>query len=455
MVGVAGVGDWLAGATRLGRGGARRVRQATHAQGAGASGLGRLIELHAVDAGGDALVALSLAGTLFFGVPVGEARSSVGLYLLVTMAPFAVVAPVLGPALDRLRHGRRWALSATLALRAVLAWFLAAAVANDDAMILYPAAFGVLVLAKAYGVTKAAAMPRLLPPGIGLVKANARVSLAGVISALVAAGLGAGVAALTGPEWVLRVAVVVFAVGAVLAVRLPRRVDHDPREDPPHEHRTSDAMQGPGPKTAAPGLPRLPRVWPGEVALGLRANAAIRAFSGFLLFFLAFLLRTDPVSGLAPAVAIGVVLAAAAVGGGTGTTLGASLRDRTPEGIMLVVLGAAATCSLVSAWLYGIASIALVALAAGLAQSLGKLSLDAVIQREVPERVRSSAFARSEALLQLSWVVGAGVGTVLPLRGDLGLGVAAAVLVAVLVSVLVSRRGTHSRPTAPPTHHGG
>ncbi len=47
----------------------RQARRATHAQGAGRSGLSRLIELHAFHAGGDTAVAISLAGTLFFQVP--------------------------------------------------------------------------------------------------------------------------------------------------------------------------------------------------------------------------------------------------------------------------------------------------------------------------------------------------------------------------------------------------
>ena len=56
-------------------------------------------------------VTVSLAGTLFFDVGVGAARPKVLLYLLLTMAPFALVAPVLGPFLDRTRGGRLQVLS--------------------------------------------------------------------------------------------------------------------------------------------------------------------------------------------------------------------------------------------------------------------------------------------------------------------------------------------------------
>jgi membrane glycosyltransferase len=68
--------------------------------------------------------------------------------------------------------------------------------------------------------------------------------------------------------------------------------------------------------------------------------------------------------------------------------------------------------------------------------SLGKLSLDAVIQRDVAETLRSSAFARSETFLQLAWVVGAAVALLLPSgRGTLGMSVAGAVLAVTVIYI--------------------
>ena len=57
---------------------------------------------------GDTLVTIALAGSLFFSIDPSEARRKVFLYLALTMAPFAVVAPLVGPALDRAAGGRRW-----------------------------------------------------------------------------------------------------------------------------------------------------------------------------------------------------------------------------------------------------------------------------------------------------------------------------------------------------------
>jgi len=400
-------------------GGARRVRRATHAQGAGESGLGRLIELHGVNTAGDAMVTVALANTLFFSVPVGEARGRVALYLLITMTPFVLMAPVIGPLLDRFRHGRRYAIATTLLTRCFLAWVLAGAVVGE-ALAMYPAAFGCLVASKAYTVTRSATVPRLLPEGGSLVASNSRISLAGIVAGGVGAGLAAALA-LIGPQWPLRAAFFVFAAGMVLALRLPPRVDSTVGETP---SRLSLDDTGPIPRKGSMAA---------VVVTALRANAALRAFSGFLIMFLAFLLRENPIGGLDDTVALALVAGAAALGNATGTTIGSGLRTRAPEAVIVIVLAIVTAAAVGGAFVYGVATVIAVAAAAGLAQSLGKLSLDAIVQREIPEAVRTSAFARSETLLQLGWVIGGAIGIALPLNGQLGLGFAALGLVVTLV----------------------
>ena len=78
---------------------------------------------------------------------------------------------------------------------------------------------------------------------------------------------------------------------------------------------------------------------------------------------------------------------------------------------------------------------------AGVAQALGKLALDSTIQGSVPEQQRTSAFARSETLLQLSWVVGGFIGIALPLIPRVGLGTLAALMVGWTVLVVGRSRG--------------
>ncbi|HEY4726113.1 MAG TPA: hypothetical protein VIJ13_09190, partial [Actinomycetota bacterium] len=126
--------------------------------------LDRLAWVHAASTCGDALVAVALAGTLFFAVPVAAARPRVALYLLLTVAPFAVVAPLLGRLLDGRRGAGRMALAAAMALRAALA---ALAASRTESLLLYPLAFGLLVCSRAHGISRTAMVPELLDPAAG------------------------------------------------------------------------------------------------------------------------------------------------------------------------------------------------------------------------------------------------------------------------------------------------
>ncbi|MDX6274366.1 MAG: hypothetical protein QOJ92_1576 [Frankiales bacterium] len=424
--------------------------------GAGESGLAELIELHGVQAAADALVAISLAGSLFFAVPVGEARGRVGLYLLTTMAPFALLAPVVGPVLDRFRHGRRYAMAATLAGRGVLAWVLASALDHGDALRLYPAAFGILVLSRAYGITRSAAVPRLLPRGTGLVRANARVSLAGLIAAALAAPIGGALVAVASPSWSLRLATCVCLVAAVLALRLPTAVDSaegerrlgaptpvDAEGRPTRAWWTQEQASGQtAPRRPSRGIGR-------EVAQALRQVAALRAWTGFLTLFLAFLLRSHPFGGLPATVEVGLVAGAAALGGAAGTTLGARLRTQPAERILGIALAAVTGTAALGAIAPVLLTVMVIGTTAGAAAAMGKLALDATIQRAVPDEVRTSVFGRSETVLQLAWVIGGGIGTALPLRAGAGLGLGALGLGAALAATRLrrgSRQGTAQAP---------
>jgi MFS family permease len=396
---------------------ARRVRQAARADGAGASGLSQLLGVHSLQSAGDALVAVALAGTLFFSVPLGQARGRVALYLVLTLLPFSFLVPIAGPLLDRLRHGRRNVLAATAAGRGLLTWVMAGAIAGLG---LYPLALGVLVLARAYGVARSAATPRVRPERMGLVQANARLNVAGTAASSAAAGLGAVIAKTLGASWVLYTASVLLIAAGVLAVRLPAHVDEAPAgaTERPASFRLRDAGA--------------------TVLAALGSAAALRAVAGLLTIFLAFLLRETHASVWE----IAFVVGAAAVGQ-IGGTIGAarvrrlSARATTRLSPMLAVL----VCLAAAVRPHGL----LPGLAAGVAAfvaSTSKFGLDASLQTKVPARSVSTAFARSETLLQLTWVLGAAVALVLPASGSVGFAVAAGLAVAGTVLAL--------RP-APPT----
>jgi MFS family permease len=375
-----------------------RIGAAARAGGADRSGLTGLMSVHALHNAGDALVAVSLAGTLFFSVPLGQARDRVALYLLLTLLPFSLLVPVAGPLLDRLRHGRRVVLAASTGGRAIACWLMAATV---DDLRLYPLALVVLVLSRGYGVARSAAVPRVRPPGLGLVQTGARLNLAAVAGGTVAAGIGAGLIALAGPAWSLRLAALVLLPAAVLAMRLPSRVD--------------DTRVPVRPDDIAPGRYRLGEAGP-EVRPSLVAAVALRALSGFLLVYLAFLLREQGASGTA----VGLVVGAAAIGQFAGTAVSSQLSEEHSRVLPWVGLSVPLVLAVLAFLQPEPVPRMLLVIAAGAAASVAKFALDAALQTSVPPSQVSTAFARSETALQLAFAVGGGLALLLPVADRIG-----------------------------------
>ena len=400
-----------AGGLRVGgmtHSGVRRVRAAARADGADRSGLSSLITVHALHAAGDALVAVALAGTLFFSVPIGEARSRVALYLVLTMLPFSLLVPVAGPLLDRFPHGRRTVLAVTTGGRGLLTWVMAGATASLG---LYPLALAVLVLSRAYGVARCAAVPRVRPAAVGLVSANARLNVAAVTAGAGAAAIGAAIAATLGPGAVLRIASLVLITGAVLSLRLPERVDEalDPQAPPTGRFRLS---RGPTRITGA-----------------LASATALRALAGLLTIFLAFLLRAEGASGAF----VAAIVAAAAFGQLAGTGAAARLPEERSRLLSVFTLALPFVSCLLAAVSGAAVWVVAAAGATGVSVSLSKFALDAAVQQHVAPRFISTAFARSETALQLAWVVGGAIAVALPTDAALGFAVAAALPVLGLV----------------------
>jgi MFS family permease len=493
------------------RGAGRVVQRMTGASGARRTGLANLIELTAASSVGDAFVAVALAGTLFFNASVSQARSQVAIALLVTMAPFAVLAPLIGPMLDRVPQGRRFILAGTLLARGALCWGMAGAVFYHDSVTLLPAAFGVLVLQKAYGVTRSAITPRLLPREITLVTANARAGLASLVASTLGVLLAAGLEYITGggssgAAWVLRAGTVIYLAAMALCFRVPEQVDLPLEQEPGPSPATVPLAGGPPPTRPYAGEPPPTRPHAGEppptrpyagepsatrpqagqpgtahphvpgdgqgprqarrngngagpppnrtrwrtlrqlgpvVGEAMRANASLRAFSGFMIFFLAFLLRTVHFPGVSDKAALAGMITAAGVGGLLGSLLGSALKTRRPLLITFGILAFSTVVTALCAVYFGLWAALVVALVAAFGQVLSKLALDSTVQQEIGEEIRTSAFAASETLNQLSWVAGGLVGVLLSLTnsGVAGLTVAAAGLgVSFILLVLYRRR---------------
>ncbi|HEX9034844.1 MAG TPA: MFS transporter [Streptosporangiaceae bacterium] len=470
-------------------GATRTVHKMTHASGAGRTGLAQLIELSAAGSVGDGFVAVALAGTLFFSASPAQARGKVALALLITMAPFALLAPFVGPALDRVRHGRRYILIGTMLARGLLCWGMAGAVQHNDTLTLLPAAFGVLLLQKAYGVTRASVTPRLLPQEITLVTANSRCALASLIATSLGVPLAAGIDAVAGGHsggaaWVLRVGTVIYLAAMVPAMRLPSGVD-EPAEAgaiqpdagrgagrggdrhiggtslPSEQRRGAGAPDAGGPSGSGVRARKrfrwklFPRPVGPIVGEAIGANVTFRAYSGFMIFFLAFLLRAVHFGTVSDRVALGEMAAAVAVGGFVGTAIGSALRSRAPQLIVYGMLIVTVVITALCAAYFGLWAAVIVAFTAAVGQTLVKLALDSIVQREISGEVRSSTFAASETLHQLSWVAGGLFGLLLSITGSgvAGLAVAAACLALSLGSLIYARRSRIIRARHHPVPH--
>ena len=379
----------------------------------------RLVSAHAVSMCGDACIAASLAGSLFFSTPTSSSREKVLLYLLVTMLPFAVVAPILGPALDYRRSGRRVLVFVSMLGRAVLAVLMARWISDPapGGLLVYPLAFGILVLAKGYSVAKSALVPALVDDPNELVKANSRLALVSVIATTVGGGPAFLVQEIFGPEWSLRFAAVVFVVGGILATKIPQVRIEQSQEEAQLER---EELHQP------------------SILLAGSAMAVMRGSVGFLAFFAAFSLKKD-------LFALGVAATMAVLGGFIGNIVGPPLRRTLREEQMLAAsLLFTASLVLIGTLLSGDLAFAVSSLAVAVGAASARLAFDSLLQRDGPDAARGRAFARFETRFQVAWVVGALIGIV-PQNEQLGLLLLAIVLATAGILYVGARRAARGR----------
>jgi MFS family permease len=344
----------------------------------------RLAIAHAASICGDVCLTVSLAGSLFFSVSPGESRSKVLLYLLLTMAPFAVIAPLLSPLLDRIRGGRRLMIVATCALRAVLCLFMARYVnaSGAEALLIYPLAFGVLVMAKTYQIARSALVPGVVSGEAELVSANSRLAIISVIGGAVGGLPAAGVYKLFGAEWSLVLAALVFVLALMLSWKIPR-VEGPVGPDTPLE---KEELHAP------------------SIVLAGSAMGLLRGAVGFLTFFLAFGLRHSDEG----AWVFGLILVVSGVGGFLGNVVAPQLRRVTREEIILAgsLVGPAIVC-VIAARSASLTWVGIGAFLVAAGAASGRVAFDSLLQRDAPDAVRGRSFARFETRFQITWVIGA------------------------------------------------
>lgn len=357
---------------------------------------------HAASTAGDILVTIALAGTLFFSVPTAEARGNVALYLLLSVAPFAVIGPVLGALLDRYPAAYRVALVGSTAARAVVAVLMAW---QQDSLLLFPLAFGLLVLSRAHGISRNALLPIALDEPVALVAANARLARVGILAGAAIAPAAVAAVELQGASAGLVLATVAYVAATVAGRRLPA---------PPPVAAPSDA-----PRAVLRRLRRLSL--PRPVRLAQLATAVVRLLNGFLVLHLAFALRQADAGMLD----FGALLGAAGVGYALATLAAPLLADRLrEEPTVVAALAVAAAAAFIAGQWFGLPAAAALAAAAGYAWGTAKFAFDGLLQASVADHRRGVAFTRSETLFQLAWVLGAVVPTALPVPVDVGLVIA-------------------------------
>ncbi|MDG4665654.1 MFS transporter [Mycobacterium sp. 236(2023)] len=422
------------------------VHRAATADGADKSGLTALTWPVVANFAVDAAMAVALANTLFFAAASGESKSKVALYLLITIAPFAVIAPLIGPALDRLQHGRRVALAASFAFRTVLALVLIAnfdsATGSFPSWVLYPCALGMMVLSKSFSVLRSAVTPRVLPPSIDLVRVNSRLTMFGLLGGTMIGG-GIAVAAEYGFQLfqmpgALYIVVAVTIAGAVLAMRIPKWVEVTEGEVPAtlHYHGDTEELRREphGKEKARQPLGR-------NIITSLWGNCTVKVMVGFLFLYPAFVAKAHDASGWEQLRILGMIGAAAAVGNFGGNMIAARLKLGHPARLVVRCALAVTVMALATALTGNLLVAAAATFVTSGAAAIAKASLDASLQDDLPEESRASAFGRSESLLQLAWVAGGATGVLIYTELYAGFTTITAILILGLAQTVLSYRG--------------
>lgn len=413
----------------------------------------RLARTHAFHAAGDATYAVALVGSIF-ALDTDAARGRILLYLLLTLAPFALVGPFIGPALDRMQGGRRLMIIATLAARALLMLLL---IRNIETFWLFPIAFTQLVMGKTYSVAKAATVPSTVNSEDELVDKNARLAVLGTVAGAVGAAPGLGLQALFGSAPTLVWGFLIYSVGLAAATRLPRVVVDDP-EVPDDEVDLRSA----------------------GVRLAASAMSVLRGITGFVFWLMVFAFGNNDIdtegvgkaAGLAvrfalgfsiegdnsqPAWKLGFVLASIGLGIFLGNVFAPRLRERFTEEIMIVgAIAAILIAAIAAVWAGGLSGAVLLALVVGAAPASAKLAFDSLVQRDAPGANHGAAFGRFETRFQVASVIGSVIAVaptvIVPVRvGSLIVALAAlAAGVLYLVGSRTMRADQGPRPQRPP-----
>lgn len=377
---------------------------------------------HGLAGAADAFVTVSLAGSLFFNVSPDASRQQVLLYLVVTMAPLAVLAPLVGPAVDRFRQSQRFVALTFYWLRAASCIALVSFLLD---LAFYPLALILLIASKASGVVKQTMVRGLVDDPDELVATNARLARFASITAALGGAAAIALLQLTGPEWTLRTAGLLFAAAGVVILRI----------------RTRPVVEVVG-EDVEYAETHIPVVFVGSIGM-----LAIRGAVGFFLFTLAFTLRLDS----QPAFVYGLAATAYGLGAFAGHSVTSLLRTRFREQ-QLIGVAIAAPAVFVAVGILGVSIPLLLVIAAmvGLSTTLGRNAFDALLQRRAPEALLGRAGARYETRFQLAWVVGGILATPITLAVEVAMVLLSAIYIPGLIVFAIALRDARHYENATP-----
>lgn len=378
-------------------------------------------------AAGDAFVSVSLAGSLFFSVSPNASRQQVLLYLLITMAPLAVLSPLVGPAVDRFRRSQRFVAAAFFVSRGVFSLFLAATLLQ---VTFYPVVLLLLIASKASGIVKQTLVQTLVDDPDELVATNARLARFASVTAALGVAAASGVFATAGAEWSLRVGAVLFAFAGVAVLRARPRSTATVIPDDVEYAET-----------------HLPTVVVSSIGV-----LAIRAAVGFFIFTLAFTLRRSS----EPALVYGLAAAAYGIGAFVGHTAATVLRRWFSEE-QLIGMSLALPAVFTTIGILGVSVPLLIVTSGlvGLSTTLGRNAFDGLLQRRAPEALLGRAGARYETRFQLAWVFGGILATSISLPVEVSMTVLTAIYVPALAVFVRGVREAHRFEGPPEEHLGG
>jgi hypothetical protein len=350
---------------------------------------------------GETSMTLALADSLFLSISPDAARTKVILFLAVSMAPFAIVAPFVGPLVDRMRGGQRMVVLMVAILRALV---LIGMMQSLDSLALFPLAFASLVLAKTYSIAKSSLVPTTISDPDGLVTANSKLGqIAGITGFVVVVPVG--LLQFLSSQAALGFGVLAFLAAALNANRLPKSVVAST---------PADALE-------------TEELHSESVVAAANAMRVLRGVVGFMFFHLAFWLRREIAGTAWFGLAIGLSGLATLGANFVGPSLRKKMRVETMLLFALVTVG---IVGIGTAWYGRITGGILLAAVVNAAAAIGRLAFEATVQSGAPDANRGRAFSRFETQNQMAWVAGGLVPVIFAPAGWVGFAVVGVVGIA-------------------------